>query len=522
MRVGWARPGCLPDQELGSDQHAFVFDGFKAQLWHQGNEHFGRSWAPGDVVGCMVDLNEHTMMFTHNGEVLLDHSGSELAFKDFEVWEGFIPVCSLGVCQVGRMNFGKDVSTLKYFTICGLQEGYEPFAVNMNRDLTMWLSKRLSQFIPVPPQHEHIEVTRMDGTVETFPCLKVTQRSFGSQNSNPDITFYRLSMPIECNEVLAKSPGGTLQSGGGFSFSSKKDLDDFETMSDFEVLTKSAHCTLGSSLDKEKDQFNNHKDYNQEKPSKLKQRFMLKRTKPEFTSSNSSARLSEEVLADRDDCDVFMQTSTYYYSVRIFPGQEPSSVWVGWVTSDFHQYDMAFDLEKVRTVTVTLGDEKGKVHESIKRSNCYMVWAGECTSPGQGRNNNGLEIGCLVDTVNGLLTFTANGKELSTYYQVEPSTKLFPAVFAQATSPSIFQFELGRIKNVMPLSAGLFKSERTNACPQCPPRLHVQFLTPVLWSRVPNHFLKVDVSRVNDRHGWLVTCSEPLQFMSLHIPEENR
>uniref|UniRef100_A0A4W5JRS9 Uncharacterized protein n=1 Tax=Hucho hucho TaxID=62062 RepID=A0A4W5JRS9_9TELE len=114
----------------------------------------------------------------------------------------------------------------------------------------------------------------MDGTVETFPCLKVTQRSFGSQNSNPDITFYRLSMPIECNEVLAKSPGGTLQSGGGFSFSSKKDLDDFETVSDFEVLTKSAHCTLGSSLDKEKDQFNNHKDYNQEKPSKLKQRFV--------------------------------------------------------------------------------------------------------------------------------------------------------------------------------------------------------------------------------------------------------
>ncbi|XP_055770846.1 ryanodine receptor 2-like [Salvelinus fontinalis] len=251
-------------------------------------------------------------------------------------------------------------------------------------------------------------------------------------------------------------------------------------------------------------------------------RFLLKRTKPELSSSTSSARLSEEVLADRDDLDFFMQTSTYYYSVRIFPGQEPSSVWVGWVTSDFHQYDMAFDLEKVRTVTVTLGDEKGKVHESIKRSNCYMVWAGESTSPGQGRNNNGLEIGCLVDTVNGLLTFTANGKELSTYYQVEPSTKLFPAVFAQATSPSIFQFELGRIKNVMPLSAGLFKSERRNSCPQCPPRLHVQFLTPVMWSRVPNHFLKVDVSRVNDRHGWLVTCSEPLQFMSLHIPEENR
>eukprot|EP00061_Rhincodon_typus_P017968 g46928.t1 len=74
----------------------------------------------------------------------------------------------------------------------------------------------------------------------------------------------------------------------------------------------------------------------------------------------------------------------------------------------------------------------------------------------------------------------------------------------------------------MPLSAGLFKSERRNPTPQCPPRLHVQHLTPVLWSRVPNEFLKVDISRVSDRHGWQVQCTEPLRFMSLHIPEENR
>lgn len=29
MRVGWSRPGCQPDQELGSDECAFAFDGFK-------------------------------------------------------------------------------------------------------------------------------------------------------------------------------------------------------------------------------------------------------------------------------------------------------------------------------------------------------------------------------------------------------------------------------------------------------------------------------------------------------------
>ncbi|XP_040524430.1 ryanodine receptor 2 isoform X10 [Gallus gallus] len=525
MRVGWTRPGCLPDQELGSDEEAFVFDGFKAQRWHQGNEHFGRSWLAGDVVGCMVDMNEHTMMFTLNGEILLDDSGSELAFKDFEVGDGFLPVCSLGPSQVGRMNFGKDVSTLKYFTICGLQEGYEPFAVNTNRDITIWLSKRLPQFLPVPQNHEHIEVMRIDGTIDTCPCLKVTQKSFGSQNSKTDVMFFRLSMPIECAEVFSRTAAGGLPGTG--LFGPKNDLEDYDADSDFEVLMKTAHGHLAADrTEREKDatkpELNNHKDYVQEKPSRLKQRFMLRRTKPDYSTSHS-ARLTEDVLADdRDDYDYLMQTSTYYYSVRIFPGQEPANVWVGWITSDFHQYDTSFDLDRVRTVTVTLGDEKGKVHESIKRSNCYMVCAGESMSPGQGRNNNGLEIGCLVDAASGLLTFTANGKELGTYYQVEPSTKLFPAVFAQATSPNVFQFELGRIKNVMPLSAGLFKSEHKNPVSQCPPRLHVQFLTHVLWSRVPNHFLKVDVSRISERQGWMIQCLNPLQFMALHIPEENR
>ncbi|XP_048792668.1 ryanodine receptor 2 isoform X1 [Lagopus muta] len=525
MRVGWTRPGCLPDQELGSDEEAFVFDGFKAQRWHQGNEHFGRSWLAGDVVGCMVDMNEHTMMFTLNGEILLDDSGSELAFKDFEVGDGFLPVCSLGSSQVGRMNFGKDVSTLKYFTICGLQEGYEPFAVNTNRDITIWLSKRLPQFLPVPQNHEHIEVMRIDGTIDTCPCLKVTQKSFGSQNSKTEVMFFRLSMPIECAEVFSRTAAGGLPGTG--LFGPKNDLEDYDADSDFEVLMKTAHGHLAADrTEREKDatkpELNNHKDFVQEKPSRLKQRFMLRRTKPDYSTSHS-ARLTEDVLADdRDDYDYLMQTSTYYYSVRIFPGQEPANVWVGWITSDFHQYDTNFDLDRVRTVTVTLGDEKGKVHESIKRSNCYMVCAGESMSPGQGRNNNGLEIGCLVDAASGLLTFTANGKELGTYYQVEPSTKLFPAVFAQATSPNVFQFELGRIKNVMPLSAGLFKSEHKNPVSQCPPRLHVQFLTHVLWSRVPNHFLKVDVSRISERQGWMIQCLNPLQFMALHIPEENR
>lgn len=31
MRVGWARPDCVPDKELGSDDQAYVFDGFEVR-----------------------------------------------------------------------------------------------------------------------------------------------------------------------------------------------------------------------------------------------------------------------------------------------------------------------------------------------------------------------------------------------------------------------------------------------------------------------------------------------------------
>lgn len=85
------------------------------------------------------------------------------------------------------MNFGKDVSTLKYFTICGLQEGFEPFAVNMNRDVTMWLSKRLPQFVPVPSNHQHIEVH----TLYTRPSPRLAHvRTF--QTATPHNSLFRL------------------------------------------------------------------------------------------------------------------------------------------------------------------------------------------------------------------------------------------------------------------------------------------------------------------------------------------
>uniref|UniRef100_A0AAR2JWV0 Ryanodine receptor 1 n=1 Tax=Pygocentrus nattereri TaxID=42514 RepID=A0AAR2JWV0_PYGNA len=505
MRVGWARPNVRAGTDLGADELAYVFNGNRAQRWHIGNEPFGRQWQSGDVVGCMIDLVEMNIMFTLNGEMLISDSGSEMAFKNIEIGDGFIPVCALGLSQVGRINLGQNVSSLRYFAICGLQEGFEPFAINMKRDITMWFSKSLPQFVPVPTDHNHIEVSRVDGTVDSAPCLKLTHKTFGSQNANTDMLFLRLSMPIEFYETF-KVPAGTTPLTRALTIPEDEVLE-VDPDSDYEVLKKSASRKEQEEKEKE--------------PSVAKDIPALITPPP---PPPVVPRLVEDVVPDdRDDPEIILNTTTYYYSVRIFAGQEPGGVWVGWVTPDYHQYDLNFDLFKVRTVTVTVGDDRGNIHDSIKRSNCYMVWGGDLISGSQQRfSQEDLVVGCLVDLATGLMTFTANGKEINTFYQVEPNTKLFPAVFVQPFSQNMLQFELGKLKNIMPLSAAMFRSERKNPVPQCPPRLDTEMLTPVIWSRMPNHFLKPEVGKVSERHGWMVECTEPLTMMALHIPEENR
>uniref|UniRef100_A0A8C7IRH6 Ryanodine receptor 1 n=1 Tax=Oncorhynchus kisutch TaxID=8019 RepID=A0A8C7IRH6_ONCKI len=529
MRVGWARPNVRADNELGADELAWVFNGKTAQRWHVGNDPFGRQWQSGDVVGCMIDLTEQNIMFTLNGEMLISDSGSDMAFKDIEIGEGFIPVCTLGLSQVGRINLGQNVSSLRYFAICGLQEGFEPFAINMKRDITMWFSKSLPQFAPVPTNHQHIEVSRVDGTVDSAPCLKLTHKTFGSQNANTDMLFLRLSMPVEFDEVF-KITAGTTPLTRTLTIHEDEVLE-VEPDSEFEVLKKSASKKEQEEKEKEPSVAKETPEIEKDAMSeKGKKRGLFARAKKAATINPPPTpplvpRLQQDVVPDdRDDVEIIQNTTTYYYSVRIFAGQEPTGVWIGWVTPDYHMYDPNFDLSKVRNVTLTVGDDKGNIHDSMKHSNCYMVWGGDFgNSSQQARfSQEDTVVGCLVDLATGLMTFTANGKEINTFYQVEPNTKLFPAVFVQPSSQNMVQLELGKLKNIMPISAAMFRSERKNPVPQCPPRLDIQMLTPVIWSRMPNHFLDPEVGRVSERLGWMVECTEPLTMMALHIPEENR
>lgn len=127
-----------PLQCVGSDDNSFGFDGYLSKKWHSGAEHYGKPWKVGDVIGCFLDLNDRTVSFSLNGELLLDPSGAEMAFDNITIGDGFVPSFSLGPGQRARLNYGQDANSLKFFTTCGLQEGYEPFCVNMYRRLPLW------------------------------------------------------------------------------------------------------------------------------------------------------------------------------------------------------------------------------------------------------------------------------------------------------------------------------------------------------------------------------------------------
>ncbi|XP_013392084.1 ryanodine receptor [Lingula anatina] len=85
----------------------------------------------------------------------------------------------------------------------------------------------------------------------------------------------------------------------------------------------------------------------------------------------------------------------------------------------------------------------------------------------------------------------------------------------------MFQFELGRTKTTLPLSAALFRGAK-DLIPQCPSRLDVQLLVPHRWSSVPNKSLKVNTLKLSEIRGWSMLCESPVAMLGLHIPEEDR
>ena len=53
----------------------------------------------------------------------------------------------------------------------------------------------------------------------------------------------------------------------------------------------------------------------------------------------------------------------YFYGVRIFPGQDPTHVYVGWVTTQYHLHSLDFKQDKVRATSIIIEDDYDQIIE---------------------------------------------------------------------------------------------------------------------------------------------------------------
>lgn len=227
------------------------------------------------------------------------------------------------------------------------------------------------------------------------------------------------------------------------------------------------------------------------------------------------------------DAECLKLINEYFYGIRIFPGQDPTHVYVGWVTTQYHLHSKEFNKDKVRRGSVIIEDDFEMPIDRINRQSCYVVRTdelfNEVTQDASGKGaSQGMFIGCFVDTATGIIRFTCEGKETSHRWKMEPDTKLFPAIFVEATSKEILQIELGRTPTTLPLSAAVLPTSDKHINPQSPPRLKVQCLRPHQWARVPNTTLQVHALKLSDIRGWSMLCEDPVSMLALHIPEEDR
>ncbi|KAF0719582.1 Aste57867_932 [Aphanomyces stellatus] len=109
IQIGWILPGFDPNPEsglgVGDDLCSYAYDGRRKKKWHNGvsDEYCKQSCKAGDVVGCLLDLDQGIMSFLLNG-AMLGVAYSDLP-REFPVG-GYTPACSMDGGESVWFNFG--------------------------------------------------------------------------------------------------------------------------------------------------------------------------------------------------------------------------------------------------------------------------------------------------------------------------------------------------------------------------------------------------------------------------------
>ncbi|NXG59433.1 RN123 ligase, partial [Hemiprocne comata] len=104
MQIGWCTLNCRFNQEegVGDTPDSYAYDGNRVRKWNVTTTNYGKSWAAGDIVSCLIDLDEGTIAFCLNGISL------GTAFDNITRGAGmaYFPGISLSFKESVAFNFG--------------------------------------------------------------------------------------------------------------------------------------------------------------------------------------------------------------------------------------------------------------------------------------------------------------------------------------------------------------------------------------------------------------------------------
>ncbi|KAL0585650.1 hypothetical protein ABG067_004573 [Albugo candida] len=109
IQIGWIdnyfQGSSDQGEGVGDHEHSWSYDGNRQRRWNSGSSSYGDKWKPGDVIGCLLDLDSCEMTFFRNG-ISLGVAFTDLKISSHEPKLGLRPGISLERGEIVRINLG--------------------------------------------------------------------------------------------------------------------------------------------------------------------------------------------------------------------------------------------------------------------------------------------------------------------------------------------------------------------------------------------------------------------------------
>ncbi|RHY34166.1 hypothetical protein DYB32_004179 [Aphanomyces invadans] len=109
IQIGWIdgyfQGSSDQGEGVGDHAHSWSYDGNRQRRWNSGSSAYGDKWKAGDIIGCLLNLDDLEMRFFRNG-VDLGVAYSNLTLIASDARAGLMPGISLERGEIIRLNLG--------------------------------------------------------------------------------------------------------------------------------------------------------------------------------------------------------------------------------------------------------------------------------------------------------------------------------------------------------------------------------------------------------------------------------